>query len=109
MVTLAAGTVLAMWIGELITERGIGNGISFIIFAGIVARVPQGVATFLANPDIAGGVAFVILAIVVVAVIVYIQEGQRRIPIQYASAAFAAGACTRVARPSCRCASTRPA
>jgi preprotein translocase subunit SecY len=85
MVTLAAGTVLAMWIGELITERGIGNGISFIIFAGIVARVPQGVTTFLANPDIAGGVAFVILAIVVVAVIVYIQEGQRRVPIQYAS------------------------
>src|SRR5215212_8227600 len=85
MLTLAAGTVLAMWIGELITERGIGNGISFIIFAGIVARVPQGVATFLANPDIAGGVAFVILAIIVVAVIVYIQEGQRRIPIQYAS------------------------
>src|SRR6188472_2423061 len=41
MVTLAAGTVLAMWIGELITERGIGNGISFIIFAGIVARVPR--------------------------------------------------------------------
>jgi len=85
MVTLAAGTVLAMWIGELITERGIGNGISFIIFAGIVARVPQGVANFLSAPDIAGGVAFVILAIVVVAVIVYIQEGQRRIPIQYAS------------------------
>ena len=43
MLTLAAGTMLAMWIGELITERGIGNGISFIIFAGIVARVPQGV------------------------------------------------------------------
>ena len=85
MVTLAAGTVLAMWIGELITERGIGNGISFIIFAGIVARVPQGVANYLSSPDIAGGVAFVILAIVVVAVIVYIQEGQRRIPIQYAS------------------------
>src|SRR4029453_821373 len=85
MVTLAAGTVLAMWIGELITERGIGNGISFIIFAGILARVPQGVATYLSNPDIAGGVAFVILAIVVVAAIVFIQEGQRRIPIQYAS------------------------
>ncbi len=85
MVTLAAGTVLAMWIGELITERGIGNGISFIIFAGIVARVPQGFASYLSNPDIAGGIAFIILAIVVVAVIVYIQEGQRRIPIQYAS------------------------
>ncbi len=85
MITLAAGTVLAMWIGELITERGIGNGISFIIFAGIVSGVPQGVATFLSAPDISLGVAFVILAVVVVAVIVYIQEGQRRIPIQYAS------------------------
>jgi preprotein translocase subunit SecY len=85
MITLAAGTVLAMWIGEIITERGIGNGISFIIFAGIVAGVPQGVATYLSSPDIAQGVAFVILAIVVVAVIVYIQEGQRRVPIQYAS------------------------
>jgi preprotein translocase subunit SecY len=85
MITLAAGTILAMWIGELITERGIGNGISFIIFAGIVARVPQGVAAYLSSPDIASGVLFVILALVVVAVIVYIQEGQRRIPIQYAS------------------------
>ena len=85
MITLAAGTVLAMWIGELITERGIGNGISFIIFAGIVAGVPQGVAAYLSSPDIAAGVLFVILAVVVVAVIVYIQEGQRRIPIQYAS------------------------
>ena len=85
MVTLAAGTVLAMWIGELITERGIGNGISFIIFAGIVAQVPQGVLSFLAAPDIASGVLFGILALVVVAGIVYIQEGQRRIPVQYAS------------------------
>ena len=85
MITLAAGTILAMWIGELITERGIGNGISFIIFAGIVAGVPQGVAAYLSSPDIASGVLFVILALVVVAVIVYIQEGQRRIPIQYAS------------------------
>jgi preprotein translocase subunit SecY len=85
MITLAAGTILAMWIGELITERGIGNGISFIIFAGIVAGVPRGVAAYLDNPDIAAGVLFLLLALVVVAVIVYIQEGQRRIPIQYAS------------------------
>ncbi len=85
MITLAAGTVLAMWIGEVITERGIGNGISFLIFAGIVARIPQGAAAFLSSPDIAAGIAFGLLAIVVVAVIVYIQEGQRRIPIQYAS------------------------
>ena len=87
MLTLAAGTILAMWIGELITERGIGNGISFIIFAGIVARVPQGVGQFLTSPDpnFLVAIAFVVLALVVVAVIVYIQEGQRRIPIQYAS------------------------
>jgi preprotein translocase subunit SecY len=85
MITLAAGTVLAMWIGELITERGIGNGISFIIFAGIAARIPQGLSSYLSNPDIAGGIAFVALALIVVGVIVYIQEGQRRIPIQYAS------------------------
>ena len=85
MITLAGGTLLAMWIGELITERGIGNGISFLIFAGIVARVPQGVAAFLSAPDIPAGVAFILLALVVVGVIVYIQEGQRRIPVQYAS------------------------
>jgi preprotein translocase subunit SecY len=92
MVTLAAGTVLAMWIGELITERGIGNGISFIIFAGIVARVPQGVLSFLASPEIASGVLFGIMALVVVAVIVYIQEGQRRIPVQYGRRMYQGGA-----------------
>ena len=85
--TLTAGAITLMWIGELITERGIGNGISFLIFAGIVARVPQGVWQFITTPDpnLLFGVLFVILALAVVAVIVYIQEGQRRIPIQYAS------------------------
>jgi preprotein translocase subunit SecY len=83
--TLTAGTVLVMWLGELITERGIGNGISFIIFAGIVATVPSGLAQFLSAPDVSAGIAFAILGIVAVTVIVYIQEGQRRIPIQYAS------------------------
>jgi preprotein translocase subunit SecY len=74
-----------MWIGELITERGIGNGISFIIFAGIVAGLPAAVNTFLTDPDLAAGILFALLAVASVAVIVYIQEGQRRIPIQYAS------------------------
>jgi preprotein translocase subunit SecY len=83
--SLVAGTILVMWIGELITERGIGNGISFIIFAGIVARLPNGLATFLRTPDLAAGIAFAALGIGAVAAIVYIQEGQRRIPIQYAS------------------------
>jgi preprotein translocase subunit SecY len=83
--SLVAGTILVMWIGELITERGIGNGISFIIFAGIVARLPNGLVVFLRTPDIAAGIAFAALGIGAVAAIVYIQEGQRRIPIQYAS------------------------
>ena len=85
MITLTAGAVLLMWLGELITEKGIGNGISFIIFAGIVSRAPAGVLGVLSQPSPRDIVLFVILAIVAVAVIIYIQEGQRRIPIQYAS------------------------
>jgi len=83
--TLTAGAVALMWIGELITERGIGNGISFIIFAGIVSQAPAAIGAFTVNPNIAALIAFVGVAIAAVAVIIYIQEGQRRIPIQYAS------------------------
>jgi preprotein translocase subunit SecY len=85
IVTLTAGSVLLMWLGELITEKGIGNGISFIIFAGIIGRTPAAVGTFLASPDIASIVVFGILGLLAIAVIIFIQEGQRRIPIQYAS------------------------
>ena len=85
MVTMVAGAVVLMWLGELITEKGIGNGISFIIFAGIVSRAPAGVLAALQAPSPRDIVLFAILAIVAVAVIIYIQEGQRRIPIQYAS------------------------
>jgi preprotein translocase subunit SecY len=83
--TLTAGSIALMWLGELITERGIGNGISFIIFAGIVSRAPVAISGFLQTPNPALVIGFAILAIVSVAVIIYIQEGQRRIPIQYAS------------------------
>ena len=83
--TLTAGAVTLMWIGELITERGIGNGISFIIFAGIVSHAPAAIGAFTVNPNIPGLIAFGVMAILAVAVIIYIQEGQRRIPIQYAS------------------------
>ena len=83
--TLTAGAVVLMWIGELITERGIGNGISFIIFAGIVSQAPAAIGAFTVNPNIPGLIAFAVVAILAVAVIIYIQEGQRRIPIQYAS------------------------
>ena len=83
--TLTAGSVTLMWIGELITERGIGNGISFIIFAGIVSQAPGAINAFIASPNVAAFIAFAIVAILAVAVIIYIQEGQRRIPVQYAS------------------------
>ena len=83
--TLVAGSIALMWIGELITEKGIGNGISFIIFAGIVSQAPGAIANFAANPDVTSLAVFAIIGIVAVAVIIYIQEGQRRIPIQYAS------------------------
>jgi preprotein translocase subunit SecY len=85
IITLAAGTILLMWLGELITERGIGNGISFIIFAGIVGRIPAAVAQFLSAPNWLAAGLLAIIGVIVVAVIIYIQEGQRRIPIQYAS------------------------
>jgi preprotein translocase subunit SecY len=83
--TLTAGSMTLMWLGELITEKGIGNGISFIIFAGIVSRAPGAIGGFLTTPNPPLIIGFAIIAIVSVAVIIYIQEGQRRIPIQYAS------------------------
>ncbi len=85
IITLTAGAIMLMWLGELITEKGIGNGISFIIFAGIVSRVPNAIGTFFDSPDLAAGAIFITIGIVAVAVIIYIQEGQRRIPVQYAS------------------------
>jgi preprotein translocase subunit SecY len=85
MISMTAGAVLLMWLGELITEKGIGNGISFIIFAGIVSRAPSGIAGILSSPSPRDILLFLLLAVAAVFVIIYIQEGQRRIPIQYAS------------------------
>jgi preprotein translocase subunit SecY len=85
IVTLTAGSMTLMWLGELITEKGIGNGISFIIFAGIVSRAPTAIGGFLSTPNLPLIFGFALIAIVSVAVIIYIQEGQRRIPVQYAS------------------------
>jgi preprotein translocase subunit SecY len=82
VITLTAGTMFAVWLGELITEQGVGNGISIIIFGGIVARIPERVAQDLAT-NIPGLIAFVIIGVITVAAIVFIYEGQRRIPVQY--------------------------
>jgi preprotein translocase subunit SecY len=83
VLTLTAGTTLLMWMGELITKRGIGNGISLLIFASILTSLPTGI-----NAWYYGGVMeklfFPLIAIVIVVAVVFIQEGQRKIPIQYA-------------------------
>ena len=84
VISLTAGTVLLMWLGELITQRGIGNGISLMIFASIASGIPSGVQGWWTNPDPVFKVMMPFLALAVMAAIVFVQEGQRRIPVQYA-------------------------
>jgi preprotein translocase subunit SecY len=89
VITLTAGTAFIMWLGEQITERGIGNGISLIIFAGIIARMPNAIGnTFrLLSTGEMGTFAIlilIVLMVIVVAFIVYMEQGQRRISVQYA-------------------------
>jgi preprotein translocase subunit SecY len=83
-ITLTAGTVLLMWMGELITQRGIGNGISLMIFASIVSRIPSGLQSWWDNPSQVFKVMMPFIAFGVVAAVVFVQTGERRIPIQYA-------------------------
>ena len=85
IIALTTGSIVLMWLGELITEKGIGNGISFIIFAGIVSRVPSTIGSFLSSPDWLELVVFGMVGILIIFVIIFVQEGQRRIPIQYAN------------------------
>jgi preprotein translocase subunit SecY len=84
VISLTAGTILLMWMGELITQRGIGNGISLMIFASIVSGLPKGVQAWWTNDDQIFRVMMPFIALAVIGAIVFIQEGQRRIPIQYA-------------------------
>src|SRR4051812_24887605 len=90
MLSLTTGTAFIMWLGEQITERGIGNGISLIIFAGIVASFPDAVVRLMQKSTTQGDLTafdlFIILAIViaVIAAIIFFEQGQRRIPVQYA-------------------------
>jgi preprotein translocase subunit SecY len=89
VITLTSGTAFIMWLGEQMTERGIGNGISLIIFAGIVARLPSALSTtlqFMREGEIAPLVVLVILvlSVIVVGAIIFVERGNRRIPVQYA-------------------------
>ncbi|MCG3119345.1 MAG: Protein translocase subunit SecY [bacterium] len=89
MITLTAGTILIMWFGEQITERGVGNGTSLIIFIGIIARLPaaffdefQQIQT--GNRDILAEVALIVIMVACVAAVVALTQGTRKIPVQYA-------------------------
>ena len=83
--TLTAGTMFLVWLGELITEKGVGNGISLIIFAGIVARLPAIIAQqFVAGSNWIGLVVLAVVGMLIVLSIVYMNEGQRRITVHYA-------------------------
>jgi len=85
VITLTAGTMLLVWLGQLITQHGIGNGVSIIIFGGIVASLPQLVGrSLLATDQLLGLLAFGVIGVLTVATIVFFQEAQRRIPVQYA-------------------------
>lgn len=88
-ITLTAGTTFLMWLGEQITAKGIGNGISLIIFAGIVAGLPRGIVTIYkylqaGTVNLFNVALFVIIAVAMIVLVIAIQQGQRRIPVQYA-------------------------
>jgi preprotein translocase subunit SecY len=89
ILSMTAGTVFLVWLGELITERGIGNGVSIIIFGGIVASMPEMIGRgLIARQNLVGLLVFGLVALATVALIVIFTEGHRRIPVQYARTAF---------------------
>ena len=92
VISLTAGTMFLIWLGELITEKGVGNGISLLIFAGIVASFPTLFNSVRLSDVGWSGIAIVIgIAVILVALIVFFQEAQRRIPVQYARSVFRGG------------------
>ena len=89
IICLTAGTAFLMWLGEMITDKGIGNGISLIIFIGIVSRFPSGLNTIITSwqgdqVSTLSLLVFAVMAVLIIAGVVTVQEGQRRIPVQYA-------------------------
>jgi preprotein translocase subunit SecY len=93
LISLVAGTIFLLWIAELITERGVGNGTSIIIFGGIVSRLPTLVGELAfsqggTDPNLFGIAIFMVLGLLTVVGIVLVQEGQRRIPVQYSKNVF---------------------
>ncbi len=89
VVTLVAGTIFVMWLGEQITESGVGNGISLIIFAGIVSAIPAGINNVvrmvrIEEISLFGALFLLIIVVIITSFVVFVEQGQRRIPVQYA-------------------------
>jgi len=92
VLAMVAGTIFCVWLGELITEHGIGNGVSIIIFSGIVAGLPEMLGRgFLAEGQAGGLAAYIIITLVTILIIVIFTEAHRRIPVQYAKSVFRGG------------------
>lgn len=83
LLTMTAGTMFAVWLGELISEQGIGNGLSLIILGGIVARIPANLRSIATSDGVFGVLVFVVITVLIVLFIVFVQEGERRIRVQY--------------------------
>jgi len=99
--SMTAGTMFLVWLGELITERGIGNGISLIIFGGIVANFPQLIGQgFLQRNNLGGLVMLAVIAVLIIALIVVFTEAHRRIPVQYGRTVFRGGIVQRASGSS---------
>ena len=84
VLTLTAGTALIMWMGELVTQRGIGNGMSILIFASVISTLPQQGLAILRQGGTGKFIVILLLALAIIVAVVYIEQGQRRIPVQYA-------------------------
>ncbi len=84
VLTLTTGTALLMWMGELITQRGIGNGMSLLIFTSVVSTLPYQLTWVNANKGVNALIGFIVVAIVLLVCIVFVEQGQRRIPVQFA-------------------------
>ncbi|MFC1964559.1 preprotein translocase subunit SecY [Chloroflexota bacterium] len=101
VISMIAGTIFLVWLGELITQYGIGNGISIIIFGGIVAGLPELIGQgFLAKDNFAGLAAYLIIALITIVLIVIFTEAHRRVPVQYARSVFRGGRMYRQAGTS---------
>jgi preprotein translocase subunit SecY len=84
VLVMTAGTAMIMWMGELITQRGIGNGMSILIFASVISRLPQEGRAILVSGGTAKFVTIIVIGLAIIVGVIFIEQGQRRIPVQYA-------------------------